>query len=126
WIVGNEQANWEMRCVAGGVLLEHTPQRHRSLLEGLGRRQAERPYPFFDHEDVANAYDAPRTDVRSQWADPWGNFYSPSAISERQERWAREAREARAREPVRAPIAVGRNDPCPCGSGKKYKRCCLQ
>ena len=19
----------------------------------------------------------------------------------------------------------GRNDPCPCGSGKKYKRCCL-
>jgi len=21
---------------------------------------------------------------------------------------------------------IGRNDPCPCGSGKKYKRCCLQ
>ena len=21
---------------------------------------------------------------------------------------------------------VGRNQPCPCGSGKKYKRCCLQ
>lgn len=21
--------------------------------------------------------------------------------------------------------AIGRNDPCPCGSGKKYKRCCL-
>jgi uncharacterized protein YecA (UPF0149 family) len=20
---------------------------------------------------------------------------------------------------------TGRNDPCPCGSGKKYKRCCL-
>jgi tetratricopeptide (TPR) repeat protein len=20
---------------------------------------------------------------------------------------------------------IGRNDPCPCGSGKKYKRCCL-
>ena len=20
---------------------------------------------------------------------------------------------------------VGRNDPCPCGSGKKYKNCCL-
>lgn len=19
----------------------------------------------------------------------------------------------------------GRNDPCPCGSGKKYKRCCI-
>ena len=21
-------------------------------------------------------------------------------------------------------IKVGRNDPCPCGSGKKYKKCC--
>jgi tetratricopeptide (TPR) repeat protein len=21
---------------------------------------------------------------------------------------------------------VGRNDPCPCGSGKKYKKCCLE
>ena len=21
---------------------------------------------------------------------------------------------------------VGRNEPCPCGSGKKYKKCCLQ
>lgn len=21
---------------------------------------------------------------------------------------------------------VGRNDPCPCGSGKKYKACCMQ
>jgi uncharacterized protein len=20
---------------------------------------------------------------------------------------------------------VGRNDPCPCGSGKKYKQCCI-
>ena len=27
-------------------------------------------------------------------------------------------------EPVRASVKVGRNDPCPCGSGKKYKKCC--
>jgi hypothetical protein len=26
--------------------------------------------------------------------------------------------------PYRAPDNVGRNDPCPCGSGKMYKRCC--
>lgn len=25
---------------------------------------------------------------------------------------------------VRAQLKVGRNDPCPCGSGKKYKKCC--
>ena len=29
----------------------------------------------------------------------------------------------RSREPVRV-TKVGRNDPCPCGSGKKYKKCC--
>ena len=22
------------------------------------------------------------------------------------------------------PPKIGRNDPCPCGSGKKYKKCC--
>jgi uncharacterized protein YecA (UPF0149 family) len=26
---------------------------------------------------------------------------------------------------VNAEEKVGRNDPCPCGSGKKYKKCCL-
>jgi hypothetical protein len=25
----------------------------------------------------------------------------------------------------RRPSRVGRNDPCPCGSGKKYKKCCM-
>ena len=27
-------------------------------------------------------------------------------------------------ETVEAPPKVGRNDPCPCGSGLKYKKCC--
>ncbi|HCS73087.1 MAG TPA: hypothetical protein DIW17_04340, partial [Clostridiales bacterium] len=28
-------------------------------------------------------------------------------------------------EPVRREgPKIGRNDPCPCGSGKKYKKCC--
>ncbi len=26
--------------------------------------------------------------------------------------------------PYVAPVKAGRNDPCPCGSGKKYKKCC--
>ena len=26
---------------------------------------------------------------------------------------------------VRTEKKVGRNDPCPCGSGKKYKHCCM-
>jgi hypothetical protein len=27
-------------------------------------------------------------------------------------------------QPLRSARTVGRNDPCPCGSGKKYKKCC--
>ena len=29
------------------------------------------------------------------------------------------------RQAAKARTKVGRNDPCPCGSGKKYKKCCL-
>jgi hypothetical protein len=29
-------------------------------------------------------------------------------------------------QPDPTPKRVGRNDPCPCGSGKKYKRCCAR
>ncbi len=39
-----------------------------------------------------------------------------------------EPAEARAKnkkpQPIRAQASIGRNDPCPCGSGKKYKKCC--
>jgi uncharacterized protein YecA (UPF0149 family) len=28
-------------------------------------------------------------------------------------------------EPITVSQSVGRNDPCPCGSGKKYKKCCI-
>ena len=27
--------------------------------------------------------------------------------------------------PIRSKPKVGRNDPCPCGSGLKFKKCCL-
>ena len=30
----------------------------------------------------------------------------------------------RKRKPATAKVTVGRNEPCPCGSGKKYKKCC--
>ena len=28
-----------------------------------------------------------------------------------------------AMQPMRSEAKIGRNDPCPCGSGKKYKQC---
>jgi preprotein translocase subunit SecA len=51
------------------------------------------------------------------------------ALERRQERQQHDlqyqtgAGQAQAPKPVRAGAKVGRNDPCPCGSGKKYKKC---
>ena len=38
--------------------------------------------------------------------------------------WEGEFAEAEKLTPVRTEPKIGRNDPCPCGSGKKYKKCC--
>jgi preprotein translocase subunit SecA len=51
------------------------------------------------------------------------------AMERRQERQQRDlqyqtgAAQAEAPKPVKAGAKVGRNDPCPCGSGKKFKKC---
>jgi len=60
-----------------------------------------------------------------------GDIYRVSLVREPQPHPMREMRanvEAeRAPQPVRtAGARVGRNDPCPCGSGKKYKHCCMR
>ncbi|MGV3508065.1 MAG: preprotein translocase subunit SecA [Sphingobacteriaceae bacterium] len=34
-----------------------------------------------------------------------------------------DTREVQKTMPIRAEVKIGRNDPCPCGSGKKYKNC---
>ncbi len=59
-------------------------------------------------------------------------FYSYSAPYLRKMADARQSGEAMERfmqgvrtEDAAASRQAGRNDPCPCGSGKKYKRCCL-
>jgi preprotein translocase subunit SecA len=58
--------------------------------------------------------------------------YLPSVAREIERKQARQQRDlqyqtgpaqAEAPKPVRAAAKVGRNDPCPCGSGKKYKKC---
>jgi len=34
-----------------------------------------------------------------------------------------DTREQAPQQPIRKEVTIGRNDPCPCGSGKKYKNC---
>jgi uncharacterized protein len=56
--------------------------------------------------------------------DPYMQFMAAELAAQRPPanvmRWVAEG-EAREK-----PGGPGRNDPCPCGSGKKYKRCCLR
>lgn len=61
--------------------------------------------------------------------DPFGPVDEPE---EGDFDWDDELDEEEWVEPVRPPETVvreepkiGRNDPCPCGSGKRYKKCCL-
>jgi len=67
-------------------------------------------------------------------APPTGDAATPDSsiarqIQQRQQRQQRNLQfqagpaQAEAPKPVRAAAKVGRNDPCPCGSGKKYKKC---
>jgi preprotein translocase subunit SecA len=52
------------------------------------------------------------------------------ALERKQERQQKDlqfqtgAGQAETPKPVRTGAKVGRNDPCPCGSGRKYKKCC--
>ncbi len=82
----------------------------------------------------------PRQDARSAMAsaaarassDDGQPHHLPSVAREIERKQARQQRDlqyqtgaaqAEAPKPVRAAAKVGRNDPCPCGSGKKYKKC---
>lgn len=38
--------------------------------------------------------------------------------------WLYDSSEVNPKSPPVRVVQIGRNDPCPCGSGKKYKKCC--
>ncbi len=69
--------------------------------------------PMRDPEEVKEAKEQPKTDL-SKMKTGRNDVVSSSRDSNQEERKA---------EPVRVEKKVGRNDPCPCGSGKKYKHC---
>lgn len=139
-LAGDEAEDWEMRLSCGNTLLDFPRLPYRPLLDDLAKRQ--RGFgAYFTQDEVARAYatgkDLP--DWRKRPNDPW-DFYRPDAITRRQERWAAEGAvnddsyagkdydgifDASTPPFGREAPKVGRNDPCPCGSGRKYKKCCL-
>lgn len=132
-LAADETEDWDLRLSTGSALLDLAPIDHRHLLENLAARQNS-PGAWFSMQEVEDAY---ASDGReAQWHrmnDPW-EFYRPGHIARRRDRWEAEQRvedqtdayaDSYVAPFVRDTPKVGRNDPCPCGSGKKYKKCCL-
>ena len=76
--------------------------------------------PISDPTQVREADDRRRTDM-SKYSTQKSEM--PEISSGRNRTEGAENREPQKVQPVRVEKKVGRNDPCPCGSGKKYKSC---
>jgi len=109
------------------------PWRYKTMLEALKDPRHEEHEEFlewigdtFDSE----AFDAQR--VNRVWAN-W-NFSDPNSGPSYEEQDGREPEPEEPRVKTKNKVntkpvgqsRVGKNDPCPCGSGKKYKKCCMK
>lgn len=117
--------------------MEHL-DRMDMLREGIGllaygQRNPLIEYKIKGHEMFGQMIDSIQNDIASLI------FRVNIITQEQQEAMAREAQQRMAaarqthgdqsddavkKQPVKTGEKVGRNDPCPCGSGKKYKNCC--
>ena len=91
--------------------------------EDLGRTLADpERMAGFRHDKIAPLEDA--TGELAGWY-----AFSDAAKQDRARRIAREVAGIEPRAPQLPAVnpfkGVGRNDPCPCGSGRKFKKCCL-
>lgn len=122
------------RRSAAFVLMDFRRSDYKDALAGLARVEVEQQHrrpdyrPAFTPDEVELDLKLPRIAMDAYIRD-WLDFYSPEEVARRQERWAQE--DGRPRPDIQAPkkpprdaIIIDRNAPCPCGSGKTYKRCC--
>jgi preprotein translocase subunit SecA len=68
-------------------------------------------------DDIREARPQPKLDLKKMRTS------KPELVSEANGAAMQDMRELQKSMPVRVENKVGRNDPCPCGSGKKYKNC---
>ncbi|MBN1503952.1 MAG: preprotein translocase subunit SecA [Candidatus Eisenbacteria bacterium] len=115
-------------------LIEYKSEAFKSFVE-LSELITRDSLAFLMRVDVRRApeprREAPRTQAVASHAGLSAYSTGAAAVAAGPAKPAQQAGGADIERPVtRAPIKrtgprVGRNDPCPCGSGKKYKKCCL-
>jgi preprotein translocase subunit SecA len=110
------------------------PQQPQQPSRQFAQQTEQHPEPSrLSHQgaQAAMASAAARDSSRSSTRDDVPQ-HLPSVARELERKQSRQQRDlqyqtgpaqAEAPKPVRAAAKVGRNDPCPCGSGKKYKKC---
>jgi len=104
-----------------GLFKEMIDTINRKVLAILMRGQI----PMREPEQVREARPSQRMDLSKYKTqkDEVGGGSSSSSSSNGSDPTKQDTRELQHHEPIRVEKKVGRNDPCPCGSGKKYKNC---
>ncbi len=101
-------------------------QKKISMLDLLDRASDVFRHPATDDEIIAQWLKDQGLEGFPRWTKPTSNPVPQSVfIDPAVERLLRtQPRDLTV--PVRSEPKIGRNDPCPCGSGSKYKKCCLE
>ncbi len=121
-----------MLKVVDGKWMEHLD--HMDMLrEGIGLRAFGQKNPLIEYK--IEAYDMFQEMIGKIQEDIANLMYRVSIVTEQQQQLEDHLKNAKAvhggdeaeetkQQPVVKKEDIGRNDPCPCGSGKKYKNCC--
>ncbi len=96
------------------------------LRQGIGLRAYGQKDPLIEYK--IEAFDMFGQMIENIQEDIVRYIYRVNIVTQVEDRLAQATEvhgdEPLPKEPVRSKDAVGRNDACPCGSGKKYKKCC--
>ncbi len=96
------------------------------LRQGIGLRAYGQKDPLIEYK--IEAFDMFGQMIEHIQEDIVRYIYRVNIVTQAEDRLAQATTshgdEAAPNEPVRAKDTVGRNELCPCGSGKKYKKCC--
>ena len=96
----------------------HSIREYRFALEQLKKGKAEYPHLSRPYPEKRGDWEAHYKGLEHRFYDqddePFEGDFDKDAY------W-----EEKMRTPIRVE-KVGRNEPCPCGSGKKYKKCCIE
>jgi preprotein translocase subunit SecA len=95
-----------------------------ALFEDMWERIEDHVVRFLYHAEPVEELESRRRQVRGEELRPQMAHLAASRAQQEQVANTPVGQPSRPTTVRRTQPKVGRNDPCPCGSGKKYKRCC--